>query len=302
MRMTMTDWSLLMFLSLLWGGAFFFVGVAVRELPPLTIVGLRTGIAAAVLALVIHWQGEAWPFVGRVVRAFFAMGLLNNLIPFSLLFWAQTGIPSGLAAILNATTPIFSILVAHLVLADERLAAGKAVGVGCGFAGVVVLLGADLAGGPSVATLGIVACLVAALSYGIAGVYGRRFKTMRLSATQVACGQLTATTVMMVPIAAAVDMPWALPVPSLPVAAAVVALAVVSTALAYVVFFRLLASAGAVNATLVTLLIPPSAIVLGAVFLDEVLAPRHYLGMALIGLGLLVIDGRLAAGLRRKHR
>lgn len=302
MRMSAQDWALLFLLSLLWGGAFFFVAIAVRETPPLTIVALRTGLAALALAGFRPWRRGRGAADRRAIGAFFVMGLLNNLIPFSLLFWAQTTIPSGLASILNATTPIFSILAAHVLLADERLAANRAAGAACGFLGVVVLLGADLRGGAGVGTLGMLACLGAALSYGLAGVFGRRFKAMRLAPLQVAFGQLTATTVMMIPIAMLASPPWTSPAPGPAALAAIVALALLSTALAYVIFFRILESAGAVNVTLVTLLIPVSAILLGALFLGERLEALDYAGLLLIGLGLLVIDGRPLGWLRRRGR
>lgn len=297
--MTYRDWGLLLLLSFLWGGAFFFAAVAVRELPPLTVVLSRTGLASLALALLLRFRRGDWPLRGRAVPAFLIMGISNNLLPFSLLFWAQTMIPSGLASILNATTPIFSIVVAHLLLADERMTSNKAIGIAFGFLGVVVLLGGDLMDGKGFALTGMLACLGAALSYGLAGTYGRGFRSMGLSATQVAFGQLAATTLMMVPIASLIDRPWNLPVPGLSVLASMLALAVASTALAYVIFFRLLASAGAVNTALVTLLIPVSAILLGAVFLEETLAVRHYAGMALIGAGLLAVDGRVFDAMKR---
>jgi drug/metabolite transporter (DMT)-like permease len=297
--MTLQDWGLLFFLSFLWGGSFFFVAVAVRELPPLTVVALRTGIAALTLLLILRIRGETWPFAKGAIMAFFVMGFLNNLLPFSLLFWAQTTIPSGLASILNATTPIFSIVVAHFLLADERMATNKAVGILFGFLGVAVLLGNDVLDGAGIASLGMLACLGAALAYGFAGVYGRRFKTMNLSAIQVAFGQLAATTSMMLPIVSAVDNPWMLATPTLPAITSILALAIVSTALAYAIFFRILASAGAVNVALVTLLVPVSAVFLGTTILGEDLALRHYAGMVLIGAGLLAIDGRILDKLRK---
>lgn len=296
--MTFYDWAQLFLLSVLWGGSFFFVAIAVQELPPLTVVILRTGIAALALIVILRLRSEAWPFTKRTILAFFIMGLLNNLLPFSLLFWAQTMIPSGLASILNATTPIFSIIVAHFLLTDERMAPNKAVGILFGFLGVITLLGGDILNGGGIASLGMAACLGAALAYGFAGVFGRRFKTMDLSATQVAFGQLVATTLMMVPIVSWVDQPWSLPMPSLNTIASVVALAIVSTALAYVIFFRILASAGAVNVALVTLLVPVSAILLGTFILGEELALQHYAGMLFISLGLLAIDGRIIDRLR----
>ena len=300
MRMTYQDWALLGLLSCLWGGAFFFAAVAVRELPPLTVVLARTGLGALALALVLRLGGEDWPLSTRAIPAFLVMGCLNNLVPFSLLFWAQTMIPSGLASILNATTPIFSIIIAHLLLKDERMSPNKVIGIGCGFLGVVVLLAGNLLRGDTFALPGILACLAAALSYGFAGSYGRRFRSMGLSSVQVAFGQLAATTVMMIPITAIADRPWSLAMPSGLAIASVVALALVSTALAYVIFFRLLASAGAVNTMFVTLLIPLSAILLGALVLGESLQARHYAGMMLICAGLLAIDGRLLARQRRK--
>lgn len=293
MHMSLIDWALLFLLSILWGGSFFFATIAVRELPPLTLVMLRTGIAALALTVILRIRSETWPFTKGTVLAFLAMGLLNNLMPFTLLFWAQTKIPSGLASIFNATTPIFSIIVAHFLLADERMAINKAIGIGFGFLGVVVLLGSQAMHGTTFAFLGMLACLCAALSYGFASVFGRRFKAMNLSATQVAFGQLVATTLMAAPMVSLIDQPWQLPMPSLHALGAVLALALFSTAFAYVIFFRLLASAGAINVSLVTLLIPLSAILLGTLILGEQLAMRHYAGMTLIGVGLLAIDGRI---------
>ncbi len=300
MRMGTIDWLLLVLLSLVWGGAFFFAGVAVKEVPPLTVVLARTGLAALALAIYLLARGQ-WPRPNRdVLAAFAVMGFLNNMIPFSLLFWAQTQITSGLASILNATTPIFAMLVAHWTLADERMAAHKLVGILFGFAGVAVLLGADLSAGADLGSLGIVACLGAALSYGVASVFGRRFRDYGMRPPQVALGQLTATTAMMIPVVLVVDRPWSLPVPGIGTLAALLGLALLSTAFAYGLYFRVLASAGAVNVALVTLLIPPSAILLGVLFLGEVLSAHQALGLALIAAGLLAIDGRALGFLRRR--
>lgn len=301
MKMASRDWALLVLLSILWGGAFFFAAIAVKETPPLTLVLCRVGIAAAVLFAFIKIKGEIIPKNTSLLIACLIMGLFNNLIPFSLLFWAQTSIPSGLASILNATTPIFSIVVAHFLLADERMALNRFTGIILGFLGVAVLIGGNAISGTTIATLGILACLGAALSYGIAGVYGRRFRTMGVSPSVGAFGQLAATTIMMIPLVIFIDSPWELPLPSTAAISSIVALAVASTALAYLIFFRLLASAGSVNATLVTLLIPVSAIVLGTVFLDEILTQRHYLGMSLILIGLIAVDGRIFQTLKSSY-
>jgi drug/metabolite transporter (DMT)-like permease len=300
MQMNLRDWALLGFLSVLWGGSFFFVAIAVKEVPPLTVVLARVGIAAVVLYAVNRLAGERLPTSRAAVSAYLGMGVLNNLIPFSLFFWAQTSISGGLASILNATTPIFSILVAHFLLADERMTAGKFVGVLLGLLGVVTLIGVDALDGVDIATLGMVACLGAALSYGFASVFGRRFRRLGISSRSGACGQLLASTTMIAPIALIADQPWALQTPSTVAVLAILGLAVASTALAYVIYFRLLATSGAVNAALVTFLIPVSAILLGSLILGERLAAQHFAGMALIGCGLLVVDGRLFRALRRR--
>ena len=300
MRMTARDWLLLWVLSVLWGGAFFFAAVAVKEVPPLTLVLCRVGIAALILFVFIKFKGEQIPLGWSFLSIFMMMGFFNNLIPFSLLFWAQTAIPSGLASILNATTPIFSIVVAHFLLSDEKMAANKIAGAVLGFAGVAVLFGGDALSGVSISTLGILACLGAALSYGFASVFGRRYRTLGITPSIGALGQLSATTIMMIPIVMFFDQPWTLTMPGTEAIGAIVSLAVASTALAYLIYFRVLVSAGAVNAALVTLLVPLTAIFLGTVFLDEELAVRHYVGMALILVGLIAVDGRLMARIRNK--
>jgi drug/metabolite transporter (DMT)-like permease len=230
--------------------------------------------------------------------AYLAMGLLNNVLPFSLIFWGQTQIASGLASILNATTPLFTLLVAHFLTADEKIDPANVAALLAGFAGVALLIGPELlVAGASV--WGELACLGAAISYAFAGVYGRRFKTMKIAPVEAAAGQVTASTVLILPIMLAVEQPWTLPaLPSSTVWAALGGLAMLSTALAYVLYFRILAAAGATNLLLVTFLIPVTAVLLGATVLGERLAPRHFAGMALIGLGLAVTDGRIARLLR----
>ena len=293
MHMTTRHWALLIILSILWGGAFFFAAIAVKELPPLTLVFCRVFIAALSLYIFLKISGQKLPSDAKIWAAFLVMGLLNNIIPFSLLFWAQTTISSGLASILNATTPIFSILVAHFVLADERITFNKFIGVLLGFIGVAVLLGGAALTSSNLAIMSIVACLAAALSYGFAGVFGRRFKRLGIKPSVSAFGQLTGSSVLMLPLIIVFDQPWTLSLPGQTALLSVLTLAIVSTAIAYLIFFNLLASVGAVNVMLVTLLVPVSAIILGSLFLDEQLETRHYLGMSLILLGLIAVDGRL---------
>lgn len=229
---------------------------------------------------------------------FLGMGIFNNVIPFGLIVWGQTHIASGLAAILNASTPLFTVLLAGMLLPDERVSVSKILGVVVGFVGVMLMIGMpDFGEEQSFSTLAQLAVLGAALSYAIAGVYGRRFKAMSVSPVVTAAGQVTASSLVMLPIMFVFDSSFkaslTMPDVSGSVWWAIVGLALLSTSLAYVLYFKLLESAGATNLLLVTLLIPVSAIVLGTLFLNETLDPMHYIGMAVIALGLSAIDGRL---------
>jgi len=294
------EWVLLLVLSVLWGGSFFFAKVAVAEIPPLTVVLGRVAVAAAALWLAVRATGRRVPRDGAVWAAFFAMGALNNLIPFSLIFWGQTQIASGLAAILNATTPLFTVVLAHLLTTDERMTRNRLAGVLTGFAGVVLMVGPAALPGLGLSVLAQLAVLAAAVSYAFAGIFGRRFRRLGVAPMVTAAGQVSATTVMMIPLVLLVDRPWTLVPPGALALGAVVALALLSTAVAYVIYFRLLASAGATNLALVTFLIPVSAILLGTLVLGERLDLRHFGGMLLIGLGLAAIDGRPLMAVRRR--
>lgn len=288
------EWGLLGGLSVLWGGSFFFSKLALAELPPLDVVFWRVALAALALWAVALAAGQRLPRSPRLWASFAVMGVLNNLIPYSLIFWGQTRISSGLASILNATTPLWAVLLAHLLTRDERLTAGRAAGVLVGLAGVALMVGPaalDGLGGDLPAQLAVIG---AALSYAFAGIYGRRFRATPPLLT--AAGQLTCSAALMLPIALLPGRPG-LATPTPGTLAALLGLALLSTALAYVIYFRLLARAGATNLLLVTLLIPVSAILLGAAFLGELLEWRQLAGMALIGSGLAAIDGRL---LRRR--
>jgi drug/metabolite transporter (DMT)-like permease len=289
------EWGMLVLLSLLWGGSFFFTGVAVKALPPLTIVALRVGLAALLLLAIVRAMGLRMPRSRASWTALCGMGLLNNVVPFCLLVWGQTRIASGLAAILNATTPLWTVLVAHALMPDEKLTGRRLAGVALGFAGVVVVVGPDAVAGLQANLLAQIACLGAAASYAFAGVYGRRFTRMGLAPMPTAAGQVVVSSVMLVPAAIIVDRPWTLAAPGLPTWAAILGIATLSTALGYIIYFRLLASAGATNLLLVTFLIPVSAVVLGATVLGEQLAAWSFFGMALVGFGLLAIDGRAFA-------
>lgn len=289
--MSARNWTLLSILSVLWGGTFFFVAVALREVPPLTLVLARCVIATAVLVPVLLALGYAFPATVAGWRDFAVMAVLNNIIPFGLIFYAQQSVPSGLAAVLNATTPLMSLIVMRVV-AREAMSANKIAGVLIGLFGVAILVGLDgLAGAGSSNVMGMLAILVATLSYGVSGWWGRRLKGT--AAPVSAASQLICSALLMLPLATSVDGVWAQGLPSTPVLAAIVALGVLSTALAYVLFFEIMRSAGPLNVMLVTLLVPFTAIGLGAIYLGEALSPRQIAGALVIGLSLLVIDGRL---------
>jgi drug/metabolite transporter (DMT)-like permease len=295
------EWALLIILSILWGGSFFFAEVALEALPPLSVVFARVAIGALALLVLVHATGLRLPREFRLWRAFFVMGALNNLIPFSLIVWGQTEITGGLAAILNATTPLFTVVLAHILTRDERLTPAKLAGVAAGFLGVAIMIGPEVLGGLGIGGLGIgglgiavlaqLAVLAAALSYAFAGIYGRRFRDTPPLVT--ATGQVTASTILLCPLALMVDQPWNLAVPGPMILGALLGLGLLSTAAAYVIYFRILASAGATNLLLVTFLIPVSAILLGVMVLSEQLTAAQLAGMGLIALGLTAIDGRV---------
>ena len=261
--MSAREWLSLIALSALWGGSFFFAKIAVNELPPLTLVFLRVGLAALALTAFMAASGRRPPRGGRVWLALAFMGAINYAVPFGLIFWA-THIESGLAAILNATTPLFTVLLAHWRARDEPLTAARVAGVLLGFGGVVVIVGPRALAGLDAHVLAALACLGAAVAYAGGGIFGRKLAGLGLTPIAAAAGQLGASTLIMLPIVLIHDRPWTLPMPSAAVIGAVIALALACTALAYVIYFRLLASAGAVNLLLVTLLIPVSALLLGA--------------------------------------
>ena len=299
-HMNRSDWATLLILAVTWGAAFMFIGVAVREVSPLTYVWLRVTIAAAAMWAWVAWRGEPHGLPRSIWGAILFLALFNNVIPFILFGWGQTHIASGLASILNATTPIWGVVVAHFFTADEKISPRKLAGVLLGFGGVAMMIGPALLHDLGSNALAQLACVAAALCYAFAGVFARRFRPMGVSPIAVTTGQLTASALFMLPLALIVDRPWTMAMPSGQAVAAIVALGVVSSALGYVLYFRLIDRAGATNALLVTLLVPPVAILLGALFLGEIIEGRDFAGLGLIALGLAAIDGRLVNLLRRR--
>jgi len=285
-------WLLLIILSILWGGSFFFVGVVVEAFPPLTIVALRVSLAAIALLAVLYFTGSRMPSNSTVWFAFIGMGVLNNVIPFTLIAWGQTHIASGLASILNATTPLFTVVAAHFLTEDEKMSNLKILGVVFGLTGVVIMIGHEALDGLGDNILGQFAILGAAMSYSLAVIYGRRFRQLGIKPIVTATGQVTVSSLILIPLAIFYDHPFTLPMPGVGIWLAIVTLAFASTAFAYILYFRILSTAGATNVALVTLLIPVSAVLLGTAVLGEQLELKHMIGLGLISIGLLSIDGR----------
>jgi drug/metabolite transporter (DMT)-like permease len=287
------EWAVLLALSVLWGGSFLFIKVAAAEIPPLTLVLLRVSLAAAALLGAMRLLGLRLPLGRGALAAFAVMALLNNVVPFTLIVWGTARIDAGLAAILNAATPLSTAVAAHLLTRDEKLSMAKAAGVGIGLCGVAAIVGVEALGGLGGDVAAQAAIVLATVSYGFAAIFGRRFRRMGVAPTATAAGQLAASTLLLLPAALVLDRPWTLPAPSAEAVGSVLGLALLSTALAYVLYFRVLAAAGATAASLVTLMIPASALLMGAALLGERPGALDLLGLGLIAAGLLVADGRI---------
>lgn len=289
--MTGGEWVMLIVLGAVWGGSFFFARVAVAEMHPLTLVLFRVAIAAIALHVWLAARGPSFRLALPFAGGFFVLALFNNVIPFSLIFAGQTELGAGLASVLNATTPFWTALIANAMTTDEKLTWNKVAGILLGIAGTAVTIGPDLvdaAGGPVWAKFALVG---ASISYALALMMARRLR--QVPPPVVAAAQLTASTIVMIPVVLIVNGPAGLFEASATVWAAVVALALVSTAFAYILYFRIVATAGATNASLVTLIVPVSAILLGTLILKERLELYEIAGMLTIGLGLVTIDGRV---------
>ena len=297
--MTGFEWMLLVLLSVVWGGSFFFNGIALREFPTLSIVTARLGLAALALLLLMKMLEQGIQLNRQILKAFFGMSFLNNVVPFSLIVWGQQHIASGVASILNATTPLFTMLVAHWFTTDEKINPRHLLGVLTGMGGVGLMMGLDSMESSGFHLLGQSAILLAAYSFGLAGIYGKRFAQLGIQPLATSTGQLCASSIILIPLTLWIDQPWTMTIPSIKGMGSLMGIALLSTALAYVIYFRLLKTAGATNLLLVTLLIPISAIILGVFLLDESLEPQHLSGMAVISLGLLIMDGRLLQFLRK---
>lgn len=288
--MALQDWLLLSLLALLWGGTFLYAEIALTALGPFTIVAVRITLAAACLWLIVFAFGFKRPRNAAMWGRLWVMGLINNALPFSCIVWAQVHITSGVAAILNATTPFFIVILAHFLTRDEKLNWHKGLGVAVGFVGVVLMIGPSALGGLHLGSLGQMSMLVAAISYSFAGIWGRGLKS--LHPVMASAGMLTCSALIMIPVALLVEgAPTGLP--PLDATLSLIALALLGTVGAYMLYFRLLNTVGATNLLLVTFLIPLVAITLGTLVLKEPLSTETIIGMITIGLGLALVDGRL---------
>ena len=298
MKMDAFDWVMLITLATVWGGSFLFNAILVAELPVITIVAIRVTVAALALWGFARVTGRKIPTRPQVWGALLILGVLNNAIPFSLIVQGQTQITSGLASILNATTPLFTILVAGFFLTDERFSILRVLGVIVGFSGVILMVGPEALGGLGADFWAQLCALGAALSYGFASVFGRRFRELKVDPVMVATGQVTMSSLVLWPIALWIDGPQEILGLSFNAAASMFGLAVLCTSFAYIVYFLILERAGATNISLVTFLVPISAIILGVLVLGERIFIKEIMGMTLIGMGLAIIDGRLFQRLR----
>lgn len=297
--MTGRAWAELILLGTIWGGSFLAIRVALDEIAPLTAVAHRTGWAMLVLWGVVALMRLPVPRVPRIWFGFLGMGLLNNVIPFGLMAWGQLHIETGLTSILNAATAIFGVIMAALFFADERMTPRKAIGVCLGFFGVAVAIGLDNFRSFDLRSLAQLAVIAGTVSYALASVWARHFLA-GLAPQVAAAGMLTGSTLITLPLAWIVDGPISLDLRPATITA-IGYYALIATAGAYLLYYRVLALAGSGNLMLVTLLIPPVAITLGALVRAEALAPDAFAGFALLALGLAILDGRMWAWLRAKR-
>jgi len=286
------DWGMLIVLSIFWGGSFLFVGIAVSDFPAITLAFLRVIIGTVFLWLVLISMRLKMPTKPQLWASFFVMGALNGAVPFTLIAWGQSHVASGVASILIAVTPLFAVVGAHFATTDERMTAGRLAGVLAGLFGVIVLIGPEALVGFGSGLLGQIAIILAAVLYASASIYGRRFSKQGIPPLVVATGQVSTANVMLLPLVLLIDKPWQLAAPSALSWAAIGSLGIISTGVAYLIYFRVLATAGATNLMLVNFLVPVTAIVLGILVLNEVLLTQHIAGMLLIAAGLALMDGR----------
>ena len=298
--MTPYEWGLLLLLSAIWGGSFYFFAILIKELPVFTIVFLRVFLATAALWIVVLASGLKPPNSWTKWKNYFVMGTLNNVIPFSLIVWGESRVAPGLGAVLNATTPFFTVILAHAFTMNERLTWNRLTGALVGLFGVAALVGVDAIkslGGDLIFQLAFV---LASMFYGLSAIWARRFSDTPPLVN--AASQTAASSLLLLPLMLLFDHPWALPMPSNLAIFSQLGLSLLCTAVAYILFFTIIKRAGSTNISLVTFLVPISAIILGAALLNEHITLNHVLGMSVIGVGLALIDGRIPARVMQSIR
>lgn len=294
---TPKDWAMIALLAFIWGGSFLFGRILMLEWPPFTVVFLRVALATATLWIFLAVTGKRFPLDRSLVGAIFLMGIINNVIPFSLILIGQQEIGSGLASVVNAMTPIWTLIIANRFTNDEKFTSNKILGIALGFIGVGVLIGGDVLQGLTASAWAQVAILGATISYGFAGVFGKRFKAQ--DPIVISTGQLTASSLVIFPIMLTTEGFFNVSAPNMELVISTLGLAILCTSYAYVLYFKILANAGATNVSLVTFLVPVSAILLGVFWLGEALTTGNLIGMTLIVMGLICVDGRLIKRLRK---
>ena len=290
------EWTLIVLHSIMWGSAYFFGAIALRELPSLTITAFRL-IPACIIVVGVCWMaGNRIPRTAEYWRRMLVLGVTNNVLPMMLILFAQHQVSGGIAAVFNAMTPLIAVVLAHFVTVDEKFTSHKGVGIAAGIIGVSVLVGADITSGASGGVVAKLALLGAAAAYAISGLFAR--KTSREPPFVIAAGQMLSALIISMPLALMVDQPWTLPIPTASAWGAVLGMGVFGSAVAALLYFTVLKRAGATNTLLVTLLLPLTPILLGAAFLGERLSTREWAGAAIIGAALVILDGRLIRKLR----
>jgi drug/metabolite transporter (DMT)-like permease len=292
-KMSLVDIMTLLGTAFCFGASYFFIEILIRHLPPLTIVTIRVILASLVLWGVVFFLKLKRPSSFNQWRSLFIIAFMNNAVPFTLFVWAQRHIDSSMAAVLNATMPFFTVILAAVFLSDEKINGFKLLGVPVGILGTAILIGPNLQASSTLSVLGQLAALLATFLYAVSSVYARRFKEWGLSPIMIAAGQVTMAALMLLPLTLIIEQPWTLPMPPMETIYALMGITLLSTVLSYILYFKLIASAGATNASLVTFLNPVTAIILGTLLLGEIITPTQTLGIAIIMLGLVIIDGRL---------
>ena len=292
LRLGAVEWGLIALQSMLWGSSYFFIAVVQDQVPILTVVAIRGVFASIMLIAIVTSLGYRMPATLAEWAHFAFFSTFNTLIPFALIVWGQARTTGGMAAILNASAPLFGIFLAHVLTHDEKLSANKLAGILLGFVGVAILVGSDLAVVSSADLMARLALLAAPLLYVLANIYARN-RLGEYPPFVIAMMQMAASVFISVPVALAVDWPWTLPMPSMTVLGAIIATGVFGSGLAALCHFTVLQRAGAINAMLVTLIMPLTPILLGGIYLGERLTNREIFGAVIIAAALLIIDGRL---------